>query len=86
MGDTVTLSMTGEFLKNLGLVESVKDSPEALINAQMKLALDKIAFLPFGKLMDQWRWGVFSGGNRAGGLQRGLVGPAYPLPGYKPSG
>ncbi len=27
----------------------------------MKEALDKIAFLPFGKLIDQWRWDVFSG-------------------------
>jgi peptidyl-dipeptidase A len=27
----------------------------------MKIAADKIAFLPFGKLIDQWRWGVFSG-------------------------
>ncbi len=61
LGDTVTLSMTGNFLKNLGLVAEVKDSHEALINTQMKVALDKIAFLPFGKLMDQWRWGVFSG-------------------------
>ena len=61
VGDTVTLSMTPAFLKNLGLVEEVKDNHEALINTQMKLALDKIAFLPFGKLMDQWRWGVFSG-------------------------
>ena len=32
-----------------------------MINQQMKLALDKIAFLPFGKLIDQWRWKVFSG-------------------------
>ena len=61
VGDTVTLSMTGKFLKDLGLVSEVKDSHEALINTQMKTALDKIAFLPFGKLMDQWRWGVFSG-------------------------
>jgi len=27
----------------------------------MKVAAEKIAFLPFGKLVDQWRWGVFSG-------------------------
>ena len=27
----------------------------------MQMALDKIAFLPFGKLIDEWRWGVFSG-------------------------
>jgi peptidyl-dipeptidase A len=32
-----------------------------VINQQMKMALDKIAFLPFGRLIDQWRWGVFSG-------------------------
>ena len=61
VGDTVTLSMTPEFLRNLGLVEKTMNSHEALINSQMKQALDKIAFLPFGKLMDQWRWGVFSG-------------------------
>ncbi|WP_446830335.1 M2 family metallopeptidase [Candidatus Foliamicus sp.] len=61
VGDTVTLSMTPEFLRNLGLVEETMNSHEALINSQMKQALDKIAFLPFGKLMDQWRWGVFSG-------------------------
>ena len=61
VGDTVTLSITPGFLKDLGLVDAVEKSHEALINTQMKLALDKIAFLPFGKLMDQWRWGVFSG-------------------------
>ncbi len=61
LGDMVTLSMTPTFLKNLGLVEEVKENHEALINTQMKWALEKIAFLPFGKLMDQWRWGVFSG-------------------------
>jgi hypothetical protein len=27
----------------------------------MMMALDKIAFLPFGYLIDQWRWSVFSG-------------------------
>ena len=61
VGDAVTLSITPGFLQNLGLVKQVENSHEALINTQMKLALDKIAFLPFGKLMDQWRWGVFSG-------------------------
>ena len=34
---------------------------QAIINRQMQMALDKIAFLPFGKLIDEWRWGVFSG-------------------------
>ena len=27
----------------------------------MRMALDKVAFLPFGLLVDQWRWKVFSG-------------------------
>ena len=31
------------------------------INFLMSIALDKIAFLPFGYLMDQWRWKVFDG-------------------------
>lgn len=30
-------------------------------NYLLKMALEKIAFLPFGYLIDQWRWGVFSG-------------------------
>lgn len=35
--------------------------PESDINFLMSMALDKIAFLPFGYLMDQWRWKVFDG-------------------------
>src|SRR5690606_1754265 len=45
----------------IGLIGPVKRSYEATINEQMKLALDKIAFLPFGRLIDEWRWKVFSG-------------------------
>jgi peptidyl-dipeptidase A len=61
IGDTVTLSMTPEYLAEVGLVSSAEDSEKAAINRQMQMALDKIAFLPFGKLIDEWRWGVFSG-------------------------
>lgn len=61
IGDTVVLSITPEFLKQLGLVNDVVVSDEAVINSQMKLALDKIAFLPFGKMVDEWRWRVFAG-------------------------
>ena len=61
IGDAITLSLTPAHLKKLGLVDSYKENEKALINAQMKLALDKIAFLPFGKMIDQWRWRVFSG-------------------------
>lgn len=61
IGDTVNLSVTPQYLAKLGLVSDVKPSNEAVINQQMKMAADKIAFLPFGRLIDQWRWRVFSG-------------------------
>ncbi len=61
IGDTVNLSVTPAYLAKIGLVQAVKPSHEALINEQMKMALQKIAFLPFGRVIDLWRWKVFSG-------------------------
>lgn len=61
IGDTVVLSITPGYLNAIGLIESTESSEQTVINQQMKLALGKIAFLPFGKLIDQWRWKVFSG-------------------------
>lgn len=61
IGDTVVLSLTPAYLKSIGLTDKDTASKEAAINQQMKMALEKIAFLPFGKLIDQWRWGVFDG-------------------------
>jgi peptidyl-dipeptidase A len=61
IGDTVNLSVTPAYLRKIGLVGDVIPSKEAIINQQMKMALDKVAFLPFGKLIDEWRWGVFDG-------------------------
>jgi peptidyl-dipeptidase A len=61
IGDTVVLSMTPRYLHTIQLVGNVKPGHDALINQQMKLALERVAFLPFGKLIDQWRWKVFSG-------------------------
>ena len=61
IGDTVVLSMTPDYLAEVGLLASSEQSDEAIINRQMQEALDRIAFLPFGKLIDEWRWKVFSG-------------------------
>jgi peptidyl-dipeptidase A len=61
IGDTIVLSITPGYLNAIGLIESTASSEQTVINQQMKLALGKIAFLPFGKLIDQWRWKVFSG-------------------------
>jgi len=61
IGDTINLSMTPAYLHQVGLAGPTRQSREATINSQMKVALDKIAFLPFGKMIDEWRWRVFSG-------------------------
>ncbi len=61
IGDTVVLSMTPGYLEEVGLISSAEQGEQAVINRQMQMALDSIAFLPFGKLIDEWRWAVFSG-------------------------
>ncbi len=61
IGDTIALSITPEYLKKVGLLEATADNQKAIINSQMQRALDKIAFLPWGLLVDKWRWDVFSG-------------------------
>jgi peptidyl-dipeptidase A len=60
VGDTIALSVTPEYLKEVGLLDAVP--PESAdIGYLLKQAMDKIAFLPFGLLIDKWRWEVFSG-------------------------
>ncbi len=61
IGDALTLSITPGYLQQVGLLKGVPKNDKNLINLQMKDALEKIAFLPFGLLVDQWRWEVFSG-------------------------
>ena len=61
IGDTIVLSMTPKYLNSIGLVDAQSQSEEARINAQMRMALAKVAFLPFGLMIDRWRWGVFDG-------------------------
>jgi peptidyl-dipeptidase A len=60
VGDTIALSVTPEYLKEVGLLDTVP--PEnADIGYLLKQAMDKIAFLPFSVMIDKWRWEVFSG-------------------------
>lgn len=61
IGDTLALSVTPAYLKELGLLAKVPSSDKGAINVLMRMALQKISFMPFGKLVDQWRWQVFSG-------------------------
>ncbi|HSB12826.1 MAG TPA: M2 family metallopeptidase [Bryobacteraceae bacterium] len=60
VGDTIALSVTPEYLVKLGLLKQVPDTSKD-IGLLLTRALDKLAFLPFGLLIDQWRWKVFSG-------------------------
>jgi len=60
IGDTIALSVTPPYLKQIGLIDKVPDS-NADLGFLLNRALDKVAFLPFGYLVDQWRWKVFSG-------------------------
>jgi peptidyl-dipeptidase A len=60
IGDTIALSITPKYLKEIGLIETIPDESKD-IGLLMKMALEKIAFIPFGLMVDQWRWKVFSG-------------------------
>ena len=60
VGDTIALSVTPEYLVKIGLLDKAPDA-SGDIDLLLARALEKIAFLPFGLLVDQWRWQVFSG-------------------------
>jgi peptidyl-dipeptidase A len=60
IGDTIALSVTPAYLVKIGLLASVPDTSKDT-GLLLRKALEKIAFLPFGLLIDQWRWKVFSG-------------------------
>ena len=60
LGDTIGLSVTPEYLVKVGLIGQAPDA-SGDIGLLLQQALAKIAFLPFGLLVDQWRWQVFSG-------------------------
>ena len=60
IGDTIALSVTPEYLVKLGFLPKAPDASKD-IGLLLNKALEKIAFLPFGLMIDQWRWKVFSG-------------------------
>nr|WP_010131855.1 M2 family metallopeptidase [Microbulbifer agarilyticus] len=60
VGDTIALSITPKYLKEIGLMDEIPGEDKDL-GYLMQQALDKIAFLPFGLLVDKWRWQVFNG-------------------------
>jgi peptidyl-dipeptidase A len=70
IGDFIALSITPEYLVQVGLLDASKvPSADKDIGLLLRQAMDKVAFLPFGLLMDKWRWGVFSGATKPGDYQ-----------------
>ena len=61
IGDTIVLSATPDYYKERGLLKTVVKNDKATINGQMLSALERIAFLPFGLVIDKWRWDVYAG-------------------------
>jgi peptidyl-dipeptidase A len=62
IGDAIALSITPEYLVQIGLLDKSKvPSADKDTGLLLRQAMDKVAFLPFGLLVDKWRWGVFSG-------------------------
>ena len=71
IGDTIVLGVTPGYLSSIGLLGAAEaPSAESVINAQMRMALSKVAFLPFGLMIDRWRWGVFDGSIAAGSYNK----------------
>jgi len=62
IGDFVALSITPQYLVDIGLLDKARvPSADKDIGLLLRQAMDKVAFLPFGLLVDRWRWGVFDG-------------------------
>ena len=66
IGDLLALSVsTPKHLFKIGLLDHLpgdgEEKEKVNIKYQLRMALDKLAFLPFGYIMDLWRWDVFSG-------------------------
>lgn len=71
IGDTVALSITPEYLVQIGLLDRSKvPSADKDVGLLLRQAMDKVAFLPFGLLVDKWRWGVFSGQIKPGAYNK----------------
>jgi peptidyl-dipeptidase A len=62
IGDFVALSITPDYLVKIGLLDATKvPGADKDMGLLLRQAMDKVAFLPFGLLIDKWRWGVFDG-------------------------
>jgi len=74
IGDAIALSITPEYLAQIGLLDRSKmPSADKDTGLLLRQAMDKVAFLPFGLLVDKWRWGVFEGSITPANYEQGWV-------------
>ena len=82
IGDTMALSVTPDVPEEPRPPrQRRRQGDHARINQQMKMALDKVAFLPFGLLIDKWRWDVFAGKVAPADYETRVVGAQGEVPG-----
>jgi peptidyl-dipeptidase A len=85
IGDTVALSITPDYLVKIGLLNQAQvPAADKDIGLLLRQAMDKVAFLPFGLLVDKWRWDVFSGKIATGDYQKGWDALRLQYQGIKP--
>ena len=72
IGDFVALSITPDYLVKIGLLDAAKmPGADKDLGLLLRQAMDKVGFLPFGLLIDKWRWGVFDGSIPQDQMQKG---------------
>ena len=72
IGDFIALSITPDYLVKIGLLDPAKvPGADKDLGLLLRQAMDKVAFLPFGLLIDKWRWGVFDGSIPQGQYEKG---------------
>ena len=72
IGDMVALSITPEYLVQIDMLQPNQvPGTDKDIGLLLRQAMDKVAFLPFGLMVDRYRWGLFDGSIPAGELNKG---------------
>lgn len=61
LGDTIELSITGQYLEDINLLSDASKASKNTQQALLRMALGKVAFLPFGLMIDKYRWQIFDG-------------------------
>ncbi|CDO38183.1 MULTISPECIES: M2 family metallopeptidase [Novosphingobium] len=85
IGDFIALSITPQYLVDIGLLDKSKvPSADKDIGLLLRQAMDKVAFLPFGLLIDRWRWGVFDGSIRPADYNKAWTDMRLEYQGIKP--